>query len=63
VVKKVLRKKERQYETQFNSKIGAKTSLGSSYFSFVKFSFLVMRLMPYYAKTDHSGPTIVGLYG
>jgi hypothetical protein len=46
------------------AKLVQKTSLGTSYFSFVKlFSFPVMRLMPYYAKTDHSRPTIVGLYG
>jgi hypothetical protein len=29
-----LRKKERQYETQFTTKIGAETSLGPSYFVF-----------------------------
>jgi hypothetical protein len=32
-----LRKKERQDETQFTTKIGGKTSLGPSYFRFVKF--------------------------
>jgi hypothetical protein len=40
------RKKERQDETQFITKISGKTSLGLSYF--VKLSFPVMRLMPYY---------------
>jgi hypothetical protein len=33
----VLRKKERGDETQFTIKIGGKTSLGPSYFVFVKF--------------------------
>ncbi len=51
-----LRKKERQDETQFTTKIGGKTSLGPSYFVFVKFSFPVTRLMPYYAETGHSHP-------
>jgi hypothetical protein len=46
-----LRKKEREDETQFTTKIGGETSLG-------KISFLVMRLMPHYAKTDHSRPLI-----
>ncbi len=32
-----LRKKERGDETQFTTKIGGKTSLGPSYFVFVKF--------------------------
>ncbi len=36
-----LRKKERQDETQFTTKIGEKTSLGSQLFPFVKFSFPV----------------------
>jgi hypothetical protein len=40
-----------------------KTSLGPSYFTLLKFSFSVTRLMPYYAETDHSRPLIVGLYG
>jgi hypothetical protein len=34
-----LRKKERVDETQFTAKICGKTSLGSSYFSFVKFHY------------------------
>ncbi len=42
------RKKERQDETQFITKISGETSLGLSYFVFVKLSFPVMRLMPYY---------------
>ncbi len=52
-----LRKKETQDETQFTTKIGGKTSLGPSYLlSFVKFSFPVTRLMPYYAETGRSQP-------
>jgi hypothetical protein len=35
------RKKETQDETQFTIKVGGKTSLGPSYFLFVKFSFPV----------------------
>jgi hypothetical protein len=53
----VLRKKERQDETQFIIKIGGKTSLGPI-ISFVKFSFPVMHLMPYYAETGRSCPLI-----
>jgi hypothetical protein len=52
----VKRKKERQDETQFTTKIGGKTSWGPSYFIFVKISFTVTHLMPYYAKTGHSRP-------
>jgi hypothetical protein len=47
-------------ETQFTTKIwfGGRTSLvGSQFFHFVTFSFLVMRLMPYYyAGTGRSKP-------
>jgi hypothetical protein len=54
-----LRKKERQDETQFTTKIGGKTSLGPSYFVLVKFSsFPVTHLVPYYAETGHSRPLI-----
>jgi hypothetical protein len=53
---KELRKNERQDETWFTTKIDEKTSLGSSYFCFVKFSLPVTRLMPYYAKTGRSRP-------
>jgi hypothetical protein len=42
----VLRFKERRDETQFSTKIARKTSLGPSYFIFVRFSFPVTRLMP-----------------
>jgi hypothetical protein len=38
------REKERQQKTQFTTKIGEKTSLGPSYFTFVKFSFPITRL-------------------
>ncbi len=55
-------KKERQDETQFTTKIGGKTSLGPN-FPFVKFSFPVMRFMPYYAETGRSRPLIAWLYG
>jgi hypothetical protein len=51
-----LRKKERQDETQFTSKIGGKTSLGSQLFCFMKFSFSVTCLMPCYAETGCSHP-------
>ncbi len=48
----VLTKKERQNETQYTTRIGGKTSLCPS--CFVKFSFPVTRLMPYYAETDRT---------
>jgi hypothetical protein len=51
-------KKETEDETQFTTKIGGKTSLGPSYFPFVKLSFPVTRLMPYYAETGRSRPLI-----
>jgi hypothetical protein len=51
-----LRKNERQDETQFTTKIAGKTSLGPSYFDFVKLSFPVTHLVPYYAETDRSHP-------
>jgi hypothetical protein len=58
-----IRKKERQDETQFTTKIGETTSLGPNHFCFVKFSFLVTHLMPYYyAKTGCSRPLIAWLY-
>jgi hypothetical protein len=44
-----LRKKERQDETEFTTKI-------ASLFRSVKFSFPVTPLMPYYAETDCSHP-------
>jgi hypothetical protein len=56
---KALRKKERQDETQFTTKIGEKTSLGPNYFVFVKFSFPVKRLMPYYTLSTFAIPTLV----
>ncbi len=58
-----LRKNERQDETQFTTKIAGKTSLGPCYFDFVKVSFPVTRLVPYYAETDRSHPLIARLYG
>ncbi len=52
-----LRNKERRNETQFTTKIGGETSLGPSYFVFVKLSFPVTRLMPYYyAEAGRSRP-------
>jgi hypothetical protein len=51
-------KKERQDETQFITKIGGRISFGSQLFSFVKFSFSVTCLMPYYAETGRSRPLI-----
>jgi hypothetical protein len=53
-----LRKRERQDETQFITKIDGKTSLGSQLFPFVEFSFPVTRLMPYYTETGCSRPLI-----
>ncbi len=55
-----LRKTERQDETQCTIKI-AKNYLECKLFRFVIFSFLVTRLMPYYAKTDGSHSLIAGL--
>jgi hypothetical protein len=57
-----LRKKESHDETEFTSKIGGKTSLGSQIFCFIKFSFPVTRLLPYHAETNRSRSLIVGLY-
>jgi hypothetical protein len=54
-----LKKKERQDETQFITKIGGKTSLGSQLFCFVKISFPITILMPNYAETGHSCPLIM----
>jgi hypothetical protein len=50
-----LREKETRNETQFPTKIGAKTSLCTS---FCKISFQLKHLMPYYAKTGRSRPLI-----
>jgi hypothetical protein len=58
VAAEALTKKKIQEETQFTTKIGGKTSLGPGYFLFVKFSFPVMHLMPYYAETGRSRPLI-----
>jgi hypothetical protein len=49
-----LRKKERQDETQFSTKIGGKTSFGSQLFRLEKNSFVIPCLMPYYAQTGCS---------
>ncbi len=57
-----LRKNERHDEYQFTTKIVRKISQVVVFF-FVKFSFLVTHLMPYYAKIDWFHPLIVGLYG
>jgi hypothetical protein len=54
---KALRMKQRYDKTQFTTKIGGKTSLGSQLFSFVKFSLPITRLMPYYAETRPFSPT------
>jgi hypothetical protein len=62
-VAEALGKKERQDETQFTTKIGGNTSLGSNFFGFVKFSFLVKGFMPYYVETGRSHPLITGLHG
>jgi hypothetical protein len=47
---------EKGNETQFTTKIDGKASLGPSYLVFVKFSFPVTHLMPYYAETGCSPP-------
>jgi hypothetical protein len=50
VEEEALRKKERQYETQFTTKIcwkNVSVCLRPHYFRFVKFSFPVTCLMPY----------------
>ncbi len=52
---------KRGYETQFTTKIGAETSLGSSYFV-CKISFPVTSWCPIIAKTGHSRPLIAWLY-
>ncbi len=51
-----LRKKERQDETEFTTRI-------ASLFRSVKFSIPVTHLMPCYVETDCSHPLITGLYG
>jgi hypothetical protein len=55
-----LKIKERQDETQFTTEIAEKkTSLDPNKFHFVKFSFPVTRLMPYYCpEADHSWDVI-----
>jgi hypothetical protein len=56
----VLRKKEIQDEIEFTTKVGEKTSLGtSSLLSLVKLSFPCMAC---YAETGHSRPLNAGLY-
>jgi hypothetical protein len=55
---KALKKNEIQDETQFTTKIDGKTSLSPSFFCFVRLSFPVTRLMPYYAETGCSHPLI-----
>jgi hypothetical protein len=50
VAVEALKKKERQDETQFITKIGGKTSLGPSYFVVCKI------FIPYYAKTGLFSP-------
>jgi hypothetical protein len=58
-----LRKKESHDETEFTSKIGGKTSLGSQRFCFIKFSFPVTRLLAYDAETDRSNSTVQSFRG
>jgi hypothetical protein len=50
--------KAKMEEIRFTTKIGEKISLGSQLFGFVKFSFPIKHLMPYYAEIDHSCPLI-----
>jgi hypothetical protein len=51
-------KKKSHDETQFTTKIGEKNSIESQLFLFVKFSFPLNRLMPYYAKIGCFHPLI-----
>jgi hypothetical protein len=53
-----LRKKETEDETQFTNQKWWKNYFGSQLFHFVKFSFPVQCLMPYYAETGCSYPLI-----
>jgi hypothetical protein len=53
-----LRKKKRQDETQFTTKIDGKTSLGLV-ISFCKIFISRYTLTAYYAETGHSRPLIV----
>jgi hypothetical protein len=53
-----LMKKERQDESQFTTKIGEKL-VWVPVICFVKFSFSIMGLMPYFAETGHSSPLIM----
>jgi hypothetical protein len=54
-----LKIKQRYDEIQFTTKIGRKISLGAQIFGFVKFSFPITCLIPYYAEIGHSRPLIV----
>ncbi len=54
-----LKIKQRYDEIQFTTKIGRKISLGSQLFGFVKISFPITSLMPYYAEIGQSCPLIV----
>jgi hypothetical protein len=58
VAVEALKIKQRYDEIQFTTKIGRKISLGSQLFGFVKFSFPITHLMPYYAEIGHSRPLI-----
>jgi hypothetical protein len=57
VAVEALRKKKRPHKTQFTTKIGKKTFVSQS-LPFVKFSFPVTRLMPYYAEIGRPRPFI-----
>jgi hypothetical protein len=52
------KKKERHDETQFTTKIGEKL-IWVPVICFVKFSFSIIGLMPYYVETSHSSPLIM----
>ncbi len=55
----VKRKKKKQDETQFITKIGGKTSSRPSCLGFVESSFTVMHLMPYYVETGALPITLI----
>jgi hypothetical protein len=63
VAVEALRKKERGDESQFTTKIGGKTSLGPSYFVFVKFHSQLYIWWPVMLKLAVLGPLIASLYG
>jgi hypothetical protein len=54
-------KRKHRMKLSLPPKSAEKLVIGSQLFPFVKFSFPVMRLMPYYAETGRSRPLIAKL--